>query len=342
MRNLSFSSLADAILFCQQNLTSLVVLFAKQNIFLEHTKALPDNLIITSSEASISVTGRSTKQLVGFSAPLAITQVIPIAQLPMLTADKLETAYNQVKANPNACLFLLCDGINQREEMLLNSLYFIDKQFKVIGGTAADAFADKTSIYYGSQNVSNLAIFLDITQPTNLIKENLYHTTGKQLLVTHADTITRTVYTLNNQPAALEYARQLNTTVEELPNKFLSNPIGKVINGDIFIASPEYINSDMSITFYSQIVPNTFIELLTLADLEQTMLATQQAITTNPQFVFSIHCILRDTYLNQSNQWQTIINNLSKINPAHTGFVSYGEQLSLHHLNQTMTILTIG
>ncbi|MBZ2405889.1 FIST signal transduction protein [Liquorilactobacillus hordei] len=341
MYNLIFSSIEEAVSYCQTHPEQLVVLFAKQAVFINKTNIFPKNLIITSSEASITSNGRSTTFLSGFGTSMETVQVIPVSNLPMLDADKLEQAYNKIKNNKNACLFLLCDGINQTEEMFLNSLYFVDDAFKVIGGSAADEQNGQTTILFGQQKVNNLAIFLDIKQPTKLIKENLYQTTNKKLLVTHADMINRTVYTFNNQPAAIEYARQLNVSVKELSKLFLSNPLGKNINSNTYITSPRNINEDMSITFYSQIVPNTFVDILELSNIREIIQATQDSVHIKPQFIFSIHCILRDTYLNQTNHWGLIIDNLSRINTKHTGFVSYGEQLFNFHLNQTMTLLIV-
>ena len=341
MHNLSFASINDAILFCQKYPDQLILLFAKHTTFFDKISDFPDNLIITSSDASISANGRSTSDLSGFHIPLNLAQVVAISSLPMLQAQELEVAYQQVKHNQNACLFLLCDGTQQTEEMVLSSLYFIDNTFKIIGGSAADAQAEHTNIFFGHSKVDNLAIFLNIQKPTTLIKENLYQPTNKKLLVTHADIISRTVYTFNNQPAAIEYARQLNVSVKELSKLFLSNPLGKNINGNIYITSPRNINKDMSITFYSQIVPNTFVDILELSAIKEIIQTTQASIKKQPSFIFSIHCILRDTYLNQTNQWPLIINNLNQISPNQTGFVSYGEQLYNLHLNQTMTLLVV-
>ncbi|MCT4395934.1 FIST signal transduction protein [Periweissella beninensis] len=341
MNNLFFASIHDTILFCQKHPDQLVLLFAKHATFWDAVSNFPDNLIITSSDANISTSGRTTTGLSGFSISLMLAQVIPVSSLPMLQAQQLEDAYQQVKKNKNACLFLLCDGTKQTEEIFLNSLYFIDDAFKIIGGSAADAQAGETTIFFGQTKVDNLAIFLNIQRPTKLIKENLYQPTNKQLLVTHADMISRTVYTFNNQPAAIEYARQLNVSVQELANLFLSNPLGKNINGNFYIASPRNINKDMSITFYSQIVPNTFVDILELSALKEIIQTTQTTVKKQPSFIFSIHCILRDTYLNQTNQWPLIINNLNQISPHQTGFVSYGEQLFNLHLNQTMTLLVV-
>lgn len=342
MTNISFKTLTDAIVFCATNPSKLIVLFAKTKQFKDKFEDIPSNLIICSSEASINNTGRNIDNLVGFIVASNITQVIPISNTPMLMANELETAYINVKHNKNACLFLLCDGGVEHEEMLLSSLYFIENDFKIIGGTAADPIDNETYIFFGPTRVSNLAIFIDIKENTQLIKENLYISTNKQLLVTHSDPISRTVYTFNNKPAAVEYAKQLDISINELGDKFLSNPLGKNINNQTYIASPKKINSDMSITFYSQIIPNTFIDILELKNLNKTLLETRNLIENKPKFLFSIHCVLRDTYLNQTNQWPLIIDNLNKINTNQTGFVSYGEQLLNQHLNQTMTLLVIG
>lgn len=57
----------------------------------------------------------------------------------------------------------------------------------------------------------------------------------------------------------------------DLHDAFISHPLGQKIDGELFINSPQKINHDPSITFYSEFIPNKFIDVLGLGDTKQIM-----------------------------------------------------------------------
>ena len=200
----------------------------------------------------------------------------------------------------------------------------------------------ETLIYIGHKRVSSAAIFFDTNRKTEIIKENIYSTCGKKLLVTDANPIKRTVYTLNNKSASSEYAKALEISEAELPKYFENNPLGKMYKNDIFIASPMKVNSDKSITFYCQVVlPNTFVQVLIPVDPMKKIKETFKSIPFKPQFTYVINCILRSSKFNKEGLWKNIDKEIIDVCDNTTGFVSYGEQFYKHHVNQTMVILAI-
>lgn len=266
---------------------------------------------------------------------------MPIADPPILSRHDLKKAYDKVKDNPNAFMYLIADGLSGQEDMILTSLYFMRPDFKMIGGSAGDTKHDETLIYYGSHRVRHLCIFVDCKKRTKLVKENIYVPTGKKMLVTNADPIKRCVYTFNNRPADEEYARILGIPLYDLHDAFISHPLGQKIDGELFINSPQKINHDHSITFYSEIIPNKFIDVLGLGDMKQIMAETREKMGMKPSTLLSINCVLRDLYFKKHGKWREVFASLDELNEKEAGYVSAGEQYNFDHCNQTMVLLGI-
>jgi hypothetical protein len=218
----------------------------------------------------------------------------------------------------------------------------MDNNFKIIGGSAGDnCLFQETFIFIGTKRVNSVAIFFNSQRRTEIIKENIYVPSEKKLLVTDADTINRTVKSFNNKPASSEYARILGIKENELPKYFENNPLGKIYKDDIFIASPMKVNSDKSITFYCQMIPNTFVEILKPVDPIEKIKETLNSLSFKPQFTYVVNCILRSSKFNREGLWNKVDKELLNICTNTTGFVSYGEQFYKHHVNQTMVMLLI-
>jgi hypothetical protein len=268
--------------------------------------------------------------------------IVELLYPPVKSISNIKQAYHKVKSNTNAFALLLCDGLSEMEETIISTLYFIDSKFKIIGGSAGDNLKfENTLIYIGQKRVHSLVVFFNMKSQTQIIKENLYTSSGCKLLVTEASPIKRIVNTFNGNPAAVEYAKALGISETDLPNYFMNNPLGRISGEDVFIASPMKVNPDKSITFYSQIIPNTFVEILKPANHTEVMKSTANAIKINPGFVLSINCILRSLLFKKNNLWNNVDSQLLAVCRNQTGFISYGEQYYKNHLNQTMVLLLV-
>lgn len=176
---------------------------------------------------------------------------------------------------------------------------------------------------------------------THIIKENIYVPRGQRLLVTESDIINRTVKTFNKAAASSEYAKALNVKESDLPNYFMNNPLGKIYEDDIFIASPMKVNKDKSITFYSQLIANTFVEVLEPIDPILQIKDTINSLPFKPSFVLAINCILRSLKFQKEGLWKSIDDEILSCCSNTTGFISYGEQFYKTHANQTMVMLAV-
>ncbi|MBC3887923.1 hypothetical protein GH810_06325 [Acetobacterium paludosum] len=326
---------------CKNDSLSYVV-FAGISMVHELAGKFGDNVILCSTSGEFTPKGFQDSAITGFSYDPDSVDVVELLYPPAKGLRALQKAYAKVKHNPNAFALLLCDGLSAMEESIITTFFFTEPDFKIIGGSAGDNLKfEATAIYIGSKKVHSAALFFNSRTRTQLIKENLFEPCGKKMLVTDADPIKRTVKTFNNKPASTEYARMLDVSESQLDKSFMSNPLGKSSENDIFIASPMKINSDKSITFYAQIIPNTFVDILELQDHRSIIQNTLNAVQFRPNFVLSINCILRSLYFIENSLWRDVDAELLSICKNQTGFISYGEQYYKNHFNQTMVLLVV-
>ncbi|MDT3425369.1 hypothetical protein J2Z22_000885 [Paenibacillus forsythiae] len=302
----------------------------------------PVRAILCSTAGEYTSQGYEEGVISGFEYRTDEAEVVEISSPPIRSLERLEQAYKKVAVNPEAFMLLLCDGMSGSEESILSTFFPMAPDFKIIGGSAGDNLEFKeTFIFIGGRRVPNVAVLFSPSARTHILKENIYARTGTTLLVTQADVLRRTVYTFNNEPASAEYARLLGVDEAELAKHFINHPLGKEYQNDIFIASPMKVNEDRSITFYCELMANTFVHLLKPEDPLEVLRQTLTRAPDNPSFVFSIHCILRSLKLKQEDLWSGLDAQMLRYCRNTSGFVSYGEQYYRRHSNQTMVLLVL-
>lgn len=342
MKSFSFVNAESLFEYVQGKNQETHIIFSNYKNIIEIGKRATPNMILCSTSGEFTSSGFSEEAITGFSCKSSIVDVVELFKTPSKGYLNLKNAYNKVANNPNAFALLLCDGMSQREELILTSFFCVDDKFKIIGGSAGDSLEFKeTYIYIGNRRVFSVALFFQMEERTLLIKENIYKPTGKILNVSGSNPQARLVTSFNDVPAAVGFASQLGIRKEELSNHFMDHPIGQRIGNELFIASPQVVNEDDSITFYRRIRSSVQMELLQPEDPFISLANTKKDLTFKPSFVFSIHCVLRSLLFKSENLWSRYSSNLLELTKNQCGFISYGEQYYKHHLNQTMVILAV-
>lgn len=342
MRSFVFSNVSEVLNYTKNKQDKGFVIFSSTEIVLELSKQISDNVILCSTAGEYGQNGYKNGIISGFEYEKSEGENVEIQYPPIKSIDNLKQAYKKVENNKNAFAFILCDGLTGTEESIITTFYFANNNFKIIGGSAGDNLKFKeTFIFIGSKKVHSVVIFFNVKSRTSIIRENIYAPTGNRLLVTDSDLISRTVKTFNKVPASTEYARVLNIREQDLPNYFMNNPLGKIYGDEVYIASPMKVNPDKSITFYCQMMSNTFVEVLKPLDPVEQVKKTIKKVEFKPSFVLAINCILRSLKFQQEGIWKSIDNELISFCPNITGFISYGEQFYKKHVNQTMVLLAI-
>lgn len=240
-------------------------------------------------------------------------------------------------------------GLVAGEEKMLsivNSIFHSDG-FPIFGGTAGDdAKFIQTIVSLNGQQSSKggVVIFIKPNLDFYIQKENIFTSTGITLKITKADAEKRIVYEINNEPAARAYAKALGVTEQQLPQYFMTNPLGRRFNEEILIASPFRIEANGSLAFYCQVFQDAVVELLEPKDPITTLQKTLTEFIAqfdNLEGVLACNCILRKLQFQEQRLFPALNNQLSQL-PNLSGFCSYGEQLNKSLINQTLILIGFG
>lgn len=325
-------------------MSGLNIFFSSSKDFHENAKKVPNPKIGCSTAGEID--NKICRQLIvrELNDVDFQTEIIKITDLetPILYSKEInEKASKLLKMKKNLICFVLNDGLSGSEEIVQSTLAVsLPKNTAIFGSSSGDDFNFKNTYACIDDEIFKGTIVLLIGTDLNyyLHKENLYKETGKHVIVTKAEG--RTLYELDNKPAAIRYAELVNANKNKLDSYFHSNPFGTYYNNDIFICSPQKTNVDNSITTYRTILPGTILWTLELDDYKKIMANTVATILSKgtPLVSFTSNCILRGLLFKKEGCFDFVNHCLKQINAF--GFISYGEQYNGFHINQTMVTLT--
>lgn len=257
--------------------------------------------------------------------------------------DSFERYYNEpasmMDINKYAGIVLI-DGLSGSEEKVMDKIG--DRtNLTFIGGSAGDDLKfSQTYIYADGKTYTNAALLalLKLQTGFDIIKTQSFEALDKRLVATKVNEQTREVIEFNNKPAALAYAEALGVTIEDLPNHFMSNPVGLLVGDEIYVRSPQQLK-DTNVVFYCNILEGMEVAVLKSTDIVKD---TKQAVENMKNqlggisAIINFNCILRTLELenkNQTQQYGEIFSSIPTI-----GFSTYGEAY-IGHINQTSTML---
>lgn len=242
---------------------------------------------------------------------------------------------------------MLVDGLSNAEEPLLAAVHWACGDMQLIGGSAGDGLSFcGTSLIHGGRLLDRAAILMMIESdfPFRIFKTSNFEPTDIKLVVTAADTATRTVHELNAEPAAREYASAIGLMLDELgPFSFASYPLVVKVGGDYYCRSIRNMNPDGSLSFFCAIDEGL---VFTVARPEDMLSATARTLADvdrslgGVDIVLGFDCVLRRLDA-QNRQIRRKMEDLYR-GYGVVGFHTYGEQLNAMHLNQTLTGVAFG
>lgn len=243
----------------------------------------------------------------------------------------------------NSFLLTLLDGLSSNEEQFLVTLNSACRGIPHFGGSAGDDISlAKTHVYYQGRFYQNSAIVIMINTilPFEVFNCNHIARPIEKLVVTGANAETRTVYELNAEPAALEYAKLLNMDLKDLsPEVFSLNPLAVKVGGHYYIRSIQKVNeADLSLTFYCAVDVGIVLTAVEMGDIFAPVIQQLDEISLRygkPELVLACDCFLRRLEIEQKGLEGKVRELNKKYNIA--GFNTYGEHINGTHLNQTFT-----
>lgn len=252
------------------------------------------------------------------------------------------------QASPDNCFaLLLIDGLSKREEQVAHTLQLALGRTPLFGGSAADdrQFA-KAMIYRDGRFHANSAalVLVSTSLPFKVFMTHHFLPTHERLVVTRADTATRTVLEINGLPAAAEYARLIGVAPARLDARaFAASPLVVVIGDTAYVRAIQKANPDGSLTFFCAIDEGVVLRVAHGMDLPDNLKISFDEIRAEiglPQLVLGCDCVLRNEEFTQNGE-KPLIEQMFKAHNV-VGFNSYGEQYRGIHINQTFTGIAIG
>ena len=243
----------------------------------------------------------------------------------------------------NSFLLTLLDGLSSSEEQFLVTLNSAARAIPRFGGSAGDDInLTKTHVYYHGKFYQNAAIVIMVNTILPFEVFTCHHIKRpiEKLVVTDADAANRTVYELNAEPAALEYAKLLNVDLKDLsPEVFSLNPLAVKVGGDYYIRSIQKVNeADLSLTFYCAVDVGIVLTAVEMGDIFSPVTDQLGEISQrygDPELVLTCDCFLRRLEIEQKGLEARVRSLNAQYNIV--GFNTYGEHTNGIHLNQTFT-----
>lgn len=312
-----------------------------------------------STAGELSDAGLSDGGLVAIAFPRdgfdVVSTVLP--EVSRLSVDRGSEAVSLLKAELAArspedsagrtFAVSLIDGMCMREEAVVSAIDWALGDIPLVGGSAGDglAFRATTLIHGGAVHTDAAVLMLVRTDhPFRVFKSDNFRPTARRLVVTASDPANRTVYELNAETAAFEYAQHVGLDPSRLsPFGFAAHPMVVRVGGEYFCRSLRCTNPDGSLSFFCAIddgVVLTVAEPVDLVASVETTLEALEEVLGGIDWVLGFDCILRR--LDAQNRQVT--QKISELYRRHHiyGFNTYGEQFRAMHLNQTFTGVAIG
>ena len=233
---------------------------------------------------------------------------------------------------------VLADGLSGAEERLMDAIGN-RTNIPFVGGSAGDDVKfERTHVMAGPEALSNAAVvaIIETTAPFEIVKTQSFRILPTTLVATKVNEPRRQVLEFNGRPAVDAYAEAVGVAPAELASRFMSNPVGLIVDGEPFVRSPQRIEGH-SVFFYCSILEGTELSVLQSTDIVADTGAALAKVKA-PDAVIDFDCILRTLELRQKGQseaYGALFAHLPTI-----GFSTYGEEY-LGHLNQTATMLVL-
>ena len=244
------------------------------------------------------------------------------------------------------CISLI-DGLSKCEEVIVSAIALGLDDIPLVGGSAGDDLALRgTSLLHDGRVHYEAALLLLVATdyPVSIFNHDHYEPTDRKLVVTASDTENRTVYELNAEPAALEYASSVGVEPSSLaPMSFASHPIVVRIGGNYYCRSIQRVNDDGSLSFFCAIDDGVVLTVAQPRDMVASMTSVLKRIDDavgGVDLVLGFECVLRRLDAEKRQIKHSISDLYRRYSVA--GFHTYGEQYNAMHLNQTFTGIAIG
>lgn len=267
------------------------------------------------------------------------------ADMVRLLRVKLDRGGRAANASRFALSFI--DGLSRSEEMIVSALGWALNDIPLVGGSAGDNLAlTGTTLIHNGQTHCDAALLLiaETAYRVEPFKHDHFEPAAQKMVVTASDSASRTVWELNAEPAAREYAAMAGLDAGSLsPMSFAAHPVVVKIGGDYYCRSIQKVNDDGSLSFFCAIDDGVVLTAARPRDMVEAAVAEfgrLNAAVGKLDLVLAFECVLRRLDA-ENRQLKHVMSSLYRDNGV-AGFHTYGEHYRCMHLNQTLTGVAIG
>lgn len=235
---------------------------------------------------------------------------------------------------------ILFDSNAKAEERVMDRLGTAS-DILFVGGSSSVGEAGVSRVYANGASYEDAVVLavLRVRQGFDIIKtQSASILSPRKLLVTKSDTRNRILHELDGRPCGEVYAEVLGVPLETIEDHFVSNPLGVVAGGSIFIRTFDQV-VDGGITLHCGLPEGTEIQVLKTGDLvADTQAALDTVMNYQPAGVVNFNCLYRTLemlHTNVTEPYAALFGRYPSI-----GFSTEGEAF-LGHINETSTVLAI-
>ncbi|HBM61148.1 MAG TPA: FIST signal transduction protein [Citreicella sp.] len=269
-----------------------------------------------------------------------ITPLNPISIKQIAADTRRLSAQFRHTAGWERLALVFADGLSKQEDLLASTLESSLGDVPFFGGSAGNGLDFReTFVLHHGQFHSNAALLLLLETDLGFAGLGFDHflPTPTQMVVTDAIPEERLVLEINGAPAALEYARLVGCSVDQLcPRVFAENPVLVRHNTTYHVRAIHSASATQALSFLSAIDVGLLLTLGRGKEILRT-LETGLDVTSPegraPDFILGFDCVLRKLEIEQKDlgpQVSAILRDRRVL-----GFNTYGEQHCGVHVNQT-------
>ena len=235
---------------------------------------------------------------------------------------------------------VLFESSAKAEEVFMDSLG-IASDILFVGGSSSSTENNISKIYVDDKSYTKTAV-LAILKTVNgydiLKTQSVCILSDRTSLVTKSDMHNRILYEFDNRPCSEIYAEVLDIPKDQIQNYFVSNLLGIVADGEIFVRTFNQIKED-GITLHCGLPERAEINVLKIGDIVlDTQKALDSVITYSPAGVINFNCLYHTFEMLNKELTEHYCSLFGRYNSI--GFSTNGEAF-LGHINETSTILVI-
>lgn len=283
-----------------------------------------------------------------FSAHSVLVKTLSAADFRELNDQLIQNRLALSAANPdkrNGFSFLLVDGLSRQEDRLVGAISPGLVGFPLFGGSAGDGLQFVKSFVAFEGNIYEDAAtltFVVTNCEVDVFSINHMEPGQTRMVVTRAMPESRTVCRINDEPAAMEYARLIGKDPKQLDEFIFSeNPVTVRVGNEYHVRAIQHVNEAGHLVFFSAIDEGMVLTVAHAQDMAEHLKQELSCLKGEKSRVeiLACDCVLRRIEA-QKSQSMHKINDIFRAYDV-VGFSTYGEQIGPLHVNHTLTGLCL-